>query len=492
MKKLVSLLLIIVILGMVGCTSQTPEEPTDIPAEEPAGETPADTTSDEPVVLSMVMKDLDPGNEVHQAYIDRIESGLADEGVNVEIEVVEMAQGNYAENLGLMLLGGDIPDLIYFQGGDEQMADQGILEDLTPYIDNSPVIKDAMLAHQAERVENYPYLLWIKPMATKVPVVRSDFFAEMETSEALMADPTVDNYYAFFQEMAEEHTDYAYTVPGALLEIDTIFNNAFGVTGTWVEQEGAYVYGKVTDMEKEKLDFYRKLYAEELLDPEYLTKAWDTKEQAFYSNTVGVIAGTSGKVIDIYDGNMKSQNGPEATLTVLPPASGVAQGYYPVSVTKETRGMAISSLSEHKDVAWQVLEFLASDEGQFIDRLGFEGDQYNVVDGKIELTEQAQNWFAFFFEVPSWQPEMELETPLLGEPAEESLEMAVKYYVADTDVTLPAELAPQMDAVNNLYNEFAADYITGKIGPDAWEAFVADWYALGGEDLTAYANEYLD
>ena len=31
-----------------------------------------------------------------------------------------------------MLLSGDIPDLIYFQGGDQKMAEQGILEDLTP------------------------------------------------------------------------------------------------------------------------------------------------------------------------------------------------------------------------------------------------------------------------------------------------------------------------------------------------------------------------
>lgn len=40
-----------------------------------------------------------------------------------------------------MLLGGDIPDLIYFQGGDEQMAEQNLLEDLTPYIENSAYIK---------------------------------------------------------------------------------------------------------------------------------------------------------------------------------------------------------------------------------------------------------------------------------------------------------------------------------------------------------------
>jgi len=390
-----------------------------------------------------------------------------------------------------MLLGGDVPDIIYFQGGDEQMANQGLLEDLTPYIANSEVISSSLLAYQEERVANYPYLLWVKPIATKVPVVRTDFFESMETGAALMADPTVDNYYAFFKEMAEKNATYAFTAPGKLLEIDTIFDNAFGVTGKWIDVDGSYVYGQVSDMEKDKLEFYAKLYKEELLDPEYLTKAWDTKEQVFYANEVGVISGTSGKVIDIYDGNMISANGSDANLTVLPPAKGISQGYKPVSVIKETRGMAISSISEHKDLAWEVIDFLASYEGQYIDRLGFEGEQYNIVDGKIELTEAASNWFAFFFEISGWEPKEGLVKPLLGEASMESLAMAEEYYVADTDVALPAEYAPQLDAINNLYNEFSADFITGKVSIDAWDEFVSDWYAQGGEAITEYVNSVM-
>ena len=175
----------------------------------------------------------------------------------------------------------------------------------------------------------------------------------------------------------------------------------------------------------------------------------------------------------------------------MPPATGVSQGYNPISVTKETRGLSISSLSEHKDLAWKVIEFLASDEGQMIDRLGFEGEQYNIVNGEIELTDAAQSWYAFFFEVPTWQPSLPLVTPLLGAPAEDSLAMADTYYVADTDVALPSELTPQLDAVTNLYNEFAADVVTGKRPISDWDAFVADWYAMGGQEITDYANNVL-
>lgn len=489
MKKIFVLLLVLSMLLTIGCSSNNTEE-GNAEVNNTEVKTP-ETSSDDPVVLRMAMKDLSPSNEMHQAYIKRIEDGLAENDIHVKIEIIEMPQGNYAENLGLMLLGGDIPDIIYFQGGDEQMANQGILEDLTPYINNSETIKNALLPYQKERVANYPYLLWIKPIANKVPVVRTDFLNNMETGEALLADPTIDNYYEFFKEMAAKNSTYAFTAPGKLLEIDTVFNNAFGVTGTWIDVNGEYVYGKVSDMEKEKLAFYAKLYSEGLLDPEYLTKAWDTKEQVFYANEVGVISGTSGKVIDIYDGNMMQANGSESSLTVLPPAKGVSQGYNPISVTKETRGLSISSLSENKNEAWAVIDFLASDEGQYIDRLGFEGDQFNIVDGKIELTEASQNWYAFFFELPNWKPELEMAKPLLGAPAEDSLKMAEQYYVSDINVTIPAEYAPQLDAVTNLYKEFAADVVTGKKSIDEWDNFVETWYAQGGQDITDYANSQL-
>ncbi len=497
MRKLLALVLVIALIGITACspkdeaTNTTEENGTDVATDTGEDAQTPETESDTPVTLRMAMKDLSPSDETHQAYIQRIEDGLADKGVYVDLEVIEMAQGNYAENLGLMLLGGDVPDIIYFQGGDEQMANQGLLEDLTPYIEKSEVISGALLDYQKERIANYPYLLWIKPIASKVPVVRTDFFEGMENGEALLADPSIDNYYAFFQEMAEKNTTYAFTAPGKLLEIDTIFDNAFGVTGTWIEVDGEYVFGRVTDMERDKLEFYAKLYADGLLDPEYLTKAWDTKEQVFYANEVGVISGTSGKVIDIYDGNMISANGESANLTVLPPAKGVAQGYNPISVTKETRGLAISAISEHKDLAWEVIDFLASYEGQYIDRLGFEGEQYNIVDGQIELTEASSNWFAFFFEMPEWEPKEGLKKPLLGPAAMDSLDMAQQYYVADTDVVIPAEYAPQLDAVNNLYNEFSADVITGKRSISEWDDFVSEWYAQGGEAITEYANSML-
>jgi len=487
MKKLATYVMLIAILAfaITGCGNKKIEETTDKDTKI------SDTKKIEPEIIRMVMKDLSPSNEEHVKYIEKVEDGLKKQGINVKIELTEMPPGTYAEKLNLMLLDQDIPDIIYFQGGDQQMVNQGLLEDLTPYIEKSSIVKNRLEAFNKARMESYPYLLWIKPVATKVPVVRQDWFNELDISKELVENPSIDNYYKLFKEITDKKSKYGITVAGDISKLDNIFNQAFGLENTWMLENGEYIYSKITSNEKEKIEFYAKLYKDGLLDPEYLTKKWDTKEQAFYSGEAGVILGTSGKVVDIYDGNMKKQNGDDSTIMVLPPAKGKEQGYLPYNITKESRGIAISTTSKKKDLAWSVIEFLVSDEGQYIDRLGIEGVHYNVENEKITLTDKAQNWFAYFFEVTKWKPEMEMTTPLLGKSATKSLEMATQYYSNDNVFVVPEELLTYEDAIKNLYNEWTAEVITGKKTIDSFDEFKEEWYKLGGNKLTEYANKTL-
>ncbi|MGF7059101.1 extracellular solute-binding protein [Brassicibacter mesophilus] len=495
MKKILSILLIVVLVfSLSACGAKSNETNTNEGADAKEN----DKVSNEKVKLSLVMKDEIPSDPIVIKYFEAIEQGLAEEGINVDIELIEMPAGNYAEKLNLMLLGGTVPDIIYFQGGDQQVSQQGLLEDLTPYIEKSKYIKESLETHNIKRLENYPYLLWIKPINSKIPVVRGDWFSKLETSNALLENPSIDNYFNLFKELKEKdfsgngNPTYGVTVAGNISELDQIFDQAFGNTSTWVKDEnGKYIYNRVSNGEKEKLAFYNKLYEEGILDSEYLTKKWDTKEQAFYDNQVGVIIGTAGKVIDIYDGKMKKANGEESGLIALPPAKGKGQGYLPVDVSKETRGIAISALSEHKEEAFKVLEFLASPKGQKLDRLGFENEHYEVKENKAVLTEKSQEWYARFWEPTNFNIDIELATPLLGYPAAESLKLANQYYTEDINFLIPEEYTAKWDAMENLYKEYSADIITGKRQLDEFDKFVEEWYKAGGKEISKYANETL-
>lgn len=505
MKKVVVFLLTLVLcISLIGCASedqiQQGEEKVEVTKTEEntnSKET-SSSKSTEPQKIRFVMKDVVPSNPADVKFIELLEKGLAEKNIYTDIEIVEMPAGNYPEKLNLMLLSGEIPDIIYFQGGDKQIADQGLLEDLRPYIEKSEYIKDAMEPHNVMRIENYPYLLWIKPIKTSAPVVRGDWFSNVGTADTLLEDPTIDNYYAFMKELKEKDLDgqgsptYGLTIAGNTKKLDSVFNQAFGIKGTWMKDEnGKYAYGKVTLAEKEKLAFYNKLYNEGILDPEYLTKKWDTKEQAFYDNTVGMIIGSTGKVIDIYDGKTKKANGEAASLVVLPPATGEGQSFSPIDITKESRGISISSTSKVKDLAFEILDFMASPEGQMLDRLGFEGEHYDIKDGKIHLTEKSQEWFAKFWEPTTWEPSIPLATPLLSEPAVDSMNKAKQYYTDDVNFMIPEEYLANWDAMENLYKEYSADIITGKKPVDAFDTFVSEWHEAGGTDITEYANSIL-
>lgn len=460
--------------------------------QESSGEKAEDAS---PVKISILEKDLNADDESSVRLIEAVSKGVSKQlGREVTIEIVPISEGSYSENMGLLLQGGEIPDLMYFQGGDYQFGvTQQILEDLTPYIENSVYVKAMMKEYNTKRIGNYPYLLWLSPDRIKVPVVREDWFQAASSGKALLENPSPENYKAFFQELKEKNNlQAAYTVPGDLTELDTVFNQAFGIDKTWINQDGAYVYHKVCRAQKEKLAYYADLYKEGLLDAQWLTKKWDTKESAFYNGEVGVVAGTQGSVVDIYDQKMTAQNGAAAKLKVLPPAKGAAQGYLPSDVSKESRGWAISAYSENKDAAFAVLEYMASPEGQILDKLGYEGEHYNITEGKYELTDKFSEWYPRFHEsIDQLKADFSDKTPYYSEAALSSLEMASRYTTYDNSFVLPDEYVTNWDAGEALYAEFAADVISGRKSIDEFEEYVKQWNELGGSEITAYANEII-
>ncbi|WP_282937584.1 extracellular solute-binding protein [Paenibacillus sp. RC67] len=481
MKKMFTLMAASLMVVTTACSSGDTKAPADS----------AQGSSDKPVTITIVDKDLTPDDKL----LKGIEEGMKAEGKNVKLQIVPVQSGTYSEKLGLLLQSGNIPDLIYFQGGDYQFAvTQKILEDLTPYIEKSTHVKASMNPYNKERMKNYPYLVWLSPISNSVPVVRQDWLNKTATGKDLLANPTIDNYYNFLKEVKDKNgAKFAYTTAGTLDELDATFGQAFGLTSTWIKgSDGKYAFGKTTSFEKDKLEFYAKLYKDGLLDPEFLTKKWDTKEKAFYDGQAAVIAGTQGKVIDIYNTKAISQNGANAKLMPLPPAKGKGQGYMPVDVSKESRGFAIGKTSKNKDMAFAVLEFLASPKGQMLDKLGVEGEQYKIVDNKIKLTDKFAEWYARFVEsTVNFKPDKEFDpsTPYLSEPATKSLEMMASMSSKDNSFIIPAELATKWDACNALYKEFAANVVTGKKTIADFDKFVQDWNAAGGKEMTEYANK---
>ena len=516
MKKFLTLLLGVTLMTglFAGCTTQNPAEPpkTSETAPETTKEeekTPETTdenkdtegwaaigTEAEPVQVKIVIKDVLPDEEDVLLMEQVIEEKMAARGQYIDLVIAEPPAGSYASAMPLAYRGGEVDaDIVYFQGGDLPITQEGLLLDLTDYIANSTYVKEIMEPAGVARIENYPYLLWLAPARVSVPVIRKDWTEQLTTYDALIADPTIDNYYAFFKEMKDTGlATYALTADGGTSRWDSVFNQAFGVTSTVIKDaDGNFVFAKSTDAEKDKLAWYAKLYEEGLIDPDYLTNSWDVAEQKFYEGNVGIYVGTNGATVKIYNDKMVSVNGDGAELVVLPPTKGVGNGFAAVDTTKEPRGFGINADSANPDAAFAFLDFMASPEGRMIDKLGIEGVHYEIDGGKIVFTENFPNWWSRVWETTvGFEPTHELASPLYPQAAVDSLTMANDYYVEDQNILMPEELVAVYDGMDSLYLEISTDIITGNASVDSFDDFKTQWVAMGADAFTPYFEDTLN
>lgn len=448
--------------------------------------------------LRLVSKDLLTTNPDDVREIEAIEAALKAQGTDVDIQLVDLPSGTsaYVDALGVMLLSGDIPDIMYFQGGDQKMADQGILEDLMPLIEGSTNIKAALWPQNVERLANYPYLIYIFPSRGPQPVIRTDWFEQL----GLPLPKTVEDYEALLQAIHDADLDgdgtpgntLGLSIFGNTVSLDSVFNRAFGVTSTWMKDaNGAWVNSRVTDAERAKLEYYARLAGKGLIDPEFVTNTFDVMEDKFYTGKAGILFPSSPEVADIYGGKLNQAHpGEDLTLTLLPLPSGPGGegGLAAIDVSKESRGFAISALSEHKAEAFAVLDFMASKEGQDIDRMGFEGEQYTKdASGAVTFTDKISTWYARFFNAANWTP----PTQQLSPAAQQMLDTIKSSFTPDNAFVWPADYAADVDATEQVYRSWVAKFMTGEASIDQWDQFVSEYNAAGGTRMAEYAATVL-
>ncbi|MBD9542776.1 extracellular solute-binding protein [Ensifer sp. ENS04] len=446
----------------------------------------------DPVTIRVVSKDLTTSNPDDVKLMKAYEEALKAKGTDIHIQVVDLPSSGYADKLSAMLLSGDIPDLIYFQGGDAKMAEQGVLEDWNTWLPKTTYLKDALFPHNVERLKNYPYLLYVYPPRIPQPVIRADWLEKA----GVEAPKTTDDYVTLFKAIKDGDFDgngkadsYGVTTADNTQELDAVFNQAFGVTGTWLKNDaGEWIHARVSAAEKAKIAFYASLREQGLYDPEFITTKWDVKEDKFYSGRAGVIFGSSAEVIDIYGGKMRQAH-PGVTLSLLSPPKGPGgQGLMALDVSKEARGLAIATTSEHKEEVVELLDFIASPEGQAIERLGFEGEQYTKDGETIKPTDKLATWYARFLVAANWQPPVQW----LSDAAQQSLKTISADFKPDNAFVWPAEYATDIDATENVYRAWVYKFVSGEAKLDQWDQFVSEWNAAGGEKMTEYARTVLN
>jgi len=455
-------------------------------------------TAASPVKVTILEKDVLPTEEDVQLMSEAIEKGMAAQGNYVDIEYLEAPAGKYVEVVPLALRTGQFTaDIVYFQNGVElELAQEGLLANLTDAVNNSTYVKALYRDYNWARLEKFPHLLWLCPAFTYSANIRTDILNQLDTKDTFLADPTPDNFYLLLKEIKEKGlAEYPLTTDNNKLRLDGFMNQAFGIKTSLMKVDGKWIFAEVAQGTKDKLAYLNKLYTEGLLDPEFITNVWDVMEQRYYEGISAVISARVGATTKIHDDKMIAVHGDSATLTILPPLKGVAQGYAAVDVTREPRGFAIMEDSQAKDAAFAVIEYICSPEGRMLDKLGIEGKHYVVENNQLTLTDKYPEWWSRFFETNDGLNlgDITLAKPISSEAVLDSIAKSEQYYVEDINVLTPDFLITQKDAMKNVYAEYYVDFITGAKSIDAeWDAFVAEWNANGGDEFSEYLSSELN
>lgn len=321
-------------------------------------------------------------------------------GVHLEIQ---QPTGNPSEKLNLMLTSNDLPDFLAIGRGDilEKYIAAGALLPLNDLIEKyGPNIKamygDMLNKTRSDDGKNYYLANWYG--LEQYPVF--GFLMRMDVMKELGAGDKVNNGNPFTQEefvtllkafqqkypMVDGKKTYALTFNGD--NMGAVMDSFKGMYGIYPYYEtNGELKSDVRDPKYvEMIKFINSLYRGGLIDPEWATNKTQHYEQKLASKSIFATAdafwnlGKPNAILkEDAGGNEEAQFYP---YKVLAPGVAPDKTTYGPKSSLGWDGIGISRSNKDPVRAIQFLDFLASEEGQYLMMWGIEGVHWDTVNGK--------------------------------------------------------------------------------------------------------------
>ena len=327
-----------------------------------------------------------------------ITSSLEDT-LGVEVTMTTPPAEEYASQLNLRAATGNLPDLfdITSRGLLAQYVDQGLVLDLTPYLDTE--LSDAVNfvgSLDSGTVGGAVYALPAKPQLEQQTLwIRQDWLDNL----GLEAPQTLEQLFEIARAFTEDDPDgngvddtYGYGGSGMGASVSPIFG-AFGVP--WREADiafsivdGALATNLYNENMPEALRYVNRMWEAGVMDPDFFTNTVEDVREKMYRGSTGIVWiewPKLGRAAEIEQ--YKSIN-PEANWVQLAPPEGpggrseraVDAGFVPKLFAMSA---TLADAPEKLEAALKVLDYVSTTEGNRLVSYGVEGVHYEVVDGVV-------------------------------------------------------------------------------------------------------------
>lgn len=457
-----------------------------------------------------------------------------EENVGVDIQWIHPASGTESEQLNLLLVSGDLPDIIQIDGylessgGAAALVDDGVAVELTEYLpelapDFLAGITASELAYQMAttadgKVVQFTQLKQTSPQYNRV-IVRDDIMQEIGWTDesgvsGLRLPETIDEYTEMFAAMKDAgYYGYRTSSNGR----DTQLMTAFGIYNGWyVKEDGQIGYGMWDDKYRDYL-----LQVREWIEAGYVHPDWasDVNTAALFTNKeIGMYitpsdiaygAGVAGGY-DITCVNYPRMNSGdpypfEDTTWDVVPADGI-------------RTVVTQAAFEHDvfEEAMALLNYGYTEEGALIYNWGIEGTTYTVdADGNKAFTDiilandtipasDGQYIFKLHFGPKLAEADVQCNPGTIGDPkALYWRELYSDDETVSSDCIMFASLTAQqsldraeyMVDIETYMNESTLQFLLGDkdIRDDAaWQEYMDTLQSMGIEEAIAITQEAQD
>ncbi len=313
------------------------------------------------------------------------------EMTNIKIKTVSSSANSDADTaMNVMLMSGDIPDLVFSTNMKKFATEYGPDGAFAP-IDELISDETPNLKKQLERKEissfitNYDghiyYMCGVNP-----DTISSGWFIRQDWLDKLnlKAPETPEEFYQVmkaFKEQDPNGNGQKDEIPylnrfGTVDDLTFIFN----ATPEWsVDENGKVYYGPTRPEFKTAYENMAKWYKEGLIDTEIYTRGAKSRDKLFGDNVGGIVHDWFASTAQFND--ILAEDVPNFKLTAFAPPN-VGHKEYTRRDVAITQGCAIGANSKNKEYAIKLLDFLFSETGSRLMNFGIEGEQYDLVDGK--------------------------------------------------------------------------------------------------------------
>ncbi|WP_134698799.1 extracellular solute-binding protein [Ammoniphilus sp. YIM 78166] len=427
---------------------------------------------------------------------------------NSDLDIRLIPHQEYVEKMNLMMASGDIPDVVN-AGGIHDIALAGALEAgiFRP-------LDDLLQTHGQNLLKVIPKKAWEEvthegkiyaiPEFLSVPARRGAYIRKDLLDKFNLPVPnTLDEFLHTMRVFKENGIKYPYSGREKFMYTELFFGPFDAVPTTYSEDEqGRVVPTFITPKMKDALAFYRNIYQEGLMDPEFLTNKYADWERKIVNGEVGMFD-HNFNLLPSWQQKIKAVT-PEAELAIIPSPLGLDGGRGVAHYSSILRTYMINAKYEHPEKVIAFFDWMVTQDATNFFNFGIEGENYTIKDGKIDYTyptdqnqideEDYRDYWLWLVKDGAYNKQKLPYMPNGQEVVQAMEDIARNEGRAWINPKpLKAEDAhPELRTDENkqdLWQEYAAKIVLGELPLDAFDKFVQDYLKRGGDAVIKEATE---